>query len=105
MRILALDLKNIKTAVAHRSAILNRSLTHEAEIVNSEKENIWGDDVKIVRKCTPNRKPITSAEKDEFVERYNAGASMGEIARLYKCHHTTVSRALRQRGVESGEQL
>ena len=100
MRILALDLNNIKTALSHRSTILNRSLTPEAESVNPEKENLWGEDVKIVRKCTPNRKPITPAEKGEFVERYNAGASMGEIARLYKCHYTTVGKILRTKGVK-----
>ena len=103
VRILALDLNNIKTALASRSSTLNRSLTHEAESVNPEKENLWGDDVKIVRKCTPNRKPITPAEKDEFVERYNDGASMGEIARLYKCHYTTVGKILRQREVKIRE--
>jgi len=95
MRISALNLKKVKTALSHRSAILIKSLTHETEPVNPQKENLWGNDVKIVRKCTPNRKPITPAEKDEFVEKYNAGASMGEIARLYECHHTTVGRILR----------
>jgi len=99
VRISALNLKNIKTALAQRSAILNRSLTHKVDIVNPEKENIWGDDVKIVHRCTPNRKPITPAEKDDFVEKYSTGASMGEIARLYKCHHTTVGRILRAKGV------
>jgi len=52
-----------------------------------------------VKKCIPNRKPLTPAEKDAFVEKYNAGASMGEIAREYKCHHTTVGKILRQMGV------
>ena len=64
------------------------------------EENIWGEGVKIVKECKQNRNPITPAEKKEFVARYESGASMGEIARFYKCHHTTVGKILRQMGVE-----
>ena len=56
--------------------------------------------MKIVKKCKPNRKPFTQAEKEDFVARYEEGASMGEIARIYDCNHVTVGRILRRMGIE-----
>jgi len=100
LRISALNLKNIKTALSHRSEILSKSLTHESERVNPEKENLWGEDVKVVSKRNLKPKWLTPEEKDDVAERYKAGASMGELAREYKCHHTTIGSILRKKGVE-----
>jgi len=63
-------------------------------------ENIWGEGVKIVNKCTPSRKPFTQAEKEDFVEKYKSGMSMGEIARAHDCNHVTVGRILKRIGAE-----
>ena len=90
----------MRAALAHRSAILNRSLTHESERVNSEKENLWGEDVKVVSKRNLKPKWLTPDEKDDVAERYKAGTSMGELAREYRCHHTTIGSILRKKGVE-----
>jgi len=99
LRISALDLNKVRVALAHRSAILERSLTNEGETVKPAEENIWGEGVKIVKKCTPNRKPFTQAEKEDFVDKYQAGMSMGAIAREYDCNHVTVGRILKRMGV------
>ena len=96
LRISALDLNKLKVALAHRSAVLERSLTDEGEIVKVAEENIWGEGVKIVKKCKKNRKPFTQAEKEDFVAKYEAGMSMGAIAREYDCNHVTVGRILRR---------
>jgi len=109
MRISAPDLKKVRAALSHKNAILkyyfqnkeegkmdkaNRDETMPAE------ENIWGEGVKVVTKCTLNRKPLTPDERDAFVTMYEAGATMSEIAKIYKCHYTTVGKILRQMGVE-----
>jgi len=109
MRISAPDLKKVRAALSHKTTILkyysqnkgngkvdksNRDETMPAE------ENIWGEGVKIVTKCTPNRKPLTPDERAAFATMYEAGATMSEIAKLYKCHYTTVGKILRQMGVE-----
>ena len=103
MRILAHDLNKVKTALAHRSAILERIKSADGTETNKPKpaeENIWGEGVKIVKKCKPNRKPFTQAEKEDFVDKYQTGMSMGAIAREYGCNHVTVGRILRRMGVE-----
>jgi len=102
LRLSAHNLKKVKAALAQRSAIFRRiEKADETETTKpTEEENIWGEGVKIIRKCTPNRKPFNQAEKEAFVKMYNSGASMGEIARLYKCHHTTVGSILRRMKVE-----
>ena len=100
MRISGLNLNNVTTALAHRSAILERSLTDQGETVKGNEENIWGQGVNVVTKCTPNRKPFTLKEKEDFVEKYNNGMSMGAIAREYNCNHVTVGRILRRMCVE-----
>ena len=99
-RILAHDLNKVKIALSHRSAILERAKqADETKTDKPAEENIWGDGVKIVRKCTPNRKPFTQAEKDDFVKKYKDGMSMGAIAREYDCNHVTISRILKRMGV------
>ena len=100
MRISAQDLKKVKAALSHRSAIFERiNNSDETETTKpTEEENIWGEDVKIIRQCKPNRKPFSQAEKEDFVAKYQAGASMGMIAREYGCHHTTVGSILRRMG-------
>ena len=106
MRLSALDLKKVNTALVHRSAIFEHTKsTDKTETIKSSstEENIWGEGVKIVRKCTPNHRPFTQAEKDDFVEKYQAGMSMGAIAREYDCNHSTVGRILRRMGVEIRE--
>jgi len=79
---------------------LGNSLSQNDAEVKVAEENIWGEGVKIVKECKPNRKPFTQTEKEDFVARYEAGASMGEIARFYKCHHTTVGSILRRMGAK-----
>ena len=98
LRISALDLNKLKVALTHRSAILERSLAGAEEAVKPEDKIIWGEGVKIMNKCTPNRKPFTQAEKEDFVVKYNSGMSIGAIAREYDCNHSTVGRILRRMG-------
>ena len=94
------NLDPTRTALKHRSEILSRSLSENENEVKIAEENIWGEGVKIVQKCKPNRKPFTQAEKEDFVAKYESGMSMGAIAREYDCNHVTVGRILRRMGVE-----
>ena len=100
MRISAHNLNHTRTALKHRAVILENSLSQNDTEVKVAEDNIWGEGVKIVKECRQNRKPFTQAEKEDFKKRYEAGASMGEIARLYKCHHTTVGSILRRMGAK-----
>jgi DNA invertase Pin-like site-specific DNA recombinase len=99
VRLSTLDLRNVKAALAKRSAILTKSQRDENAIVKTEKENLFGEDVKMVRKITQRPKLLTPAEKNEVVKKYESGMSMMAIAELYGCHYTTVGRILRQKGV------
>ena len=93
-------LKNILTAQAHCYAILEHSLTDEAENIKPDQVNLYGDDVRMVREHKLNLKLLTPAEKDEAVTQYESGLTMTAVANLYGCHYTTVGRILRERGVE-----
>ena len=101
MRILARDLNKVKTALALRSAILERGMVADlTETTKPTEENVWGEGVKIIKKCTSNRKPFTTSEKEDFAEKYQSGMSMGAIAREYNCNHVTVGRILRRMNVK-----
>ncbi|MCL2254931.1 MAG: hypothetical protein FWC09_10865 [Lachnospiraceae bacterium] len=97
LRVSGRYLKKLKTALSHRSAILNDSLR---EVRESVKENLYGNDVKIVRKNTRKLRFLTDAEKDGVAEKYQSGMTMMAIADLYGCHYTTVGCVLRVKGVE-----
>jgi len=99
VRVSALNLNNLKTALAHRSAILNNIISDENAFVNSREENPFGEDVKMVRKIKQKQIILTPAEKDEIAPKYESGLTMTAIADQYGCHYTTIGRILRQRGV------
>ena len=99
MRATGHNLKNILTAQAHCSAILEHSLTDEAENIKPDQVNLYGDDVRMVREHKLHLKLLTTAEKDEAVAKYESGMNMTTVADEYGCHYTTVGRILRERGV------
>jgi len=103
VRITGRYLNHIKSALAQRSTILNKSLTDSKEAVKAEQVNLFGDEVKIVRQHKLNLKLLTDTGKDEVVEKYEAGMTMTAIANQYGCHRCTIGRLLRQRGVEIRE--
>ena len=91
---------SIKSALAHRNAILKGILKDESVIVKTKTDEYpFGEDVKMVRQHTIELKLHTPAEKDEVVIKYESGMTMTEIADEYGCHYSTVGRILRQRGV------
>jgi len=49
---------------------------------------------------TPNRKPLTPAEKEDVVEKYKSGMTMADIAKQHDCHYVIIGRILRWMGVE-----
>ena len=105
MRITGRYLNHLKAALFQRSAILNnvvlsKSIVADGSKVNQIRENLYGEDVKIVRQHTLNLKLLTPTEKDEIVTKYKNGMTMTAIANQYGCHYTTVGRVLRINGVE-----
>ena len=100
MRLTERNLNQIQTALAHRSAILDATLTDEAATVKSEQPNLYGDDVRMVHQHTLSVKLLTPDERDEAIAKYESGMTMTAVADLYGCHYTTVGRLLRTRGVE-----
>lgn len=100
MRITGRNLNQIKTALAHRSIILDNRLTDGKKTVEPANENLYGENVKIVRQYKLNLKLLTTAEKDGIIVKYKAGMMMTAMANLYGCYCTTIGRFLRMRGVE-----
>jgi hypothetical protein len=92
------NLNHIKTALAHRSAILRRTQEAEDACTKPTAEAHLYDDVKMVREHKLKSKLLTAAEKDEAVAKYESGLSMASVAKLYGCHYTTIGRLLRARG-------
>jgi hypothetical protein len=90
---------SIKTALSHRNAILKNIIGEKSDFVKSGEVNLFGEDVKIVRKITQQQKYFTDVEKDDVVEKYESGMSMAAIAEHYSCYYRTVRKVLRQRGV------
>jgi intein-encoded DNA endonuclease-like protein len=45
-------------------------------------------------------KLLTPDEKDEIASKYKNGATMITLAGIYRCHHTTVGRILRKKGID-----
>jgi hypothetical protein len=88
-------LNHIKATLAQRSAILNNSLKDNTQIVKSENDNLFGDNVIMVRRYTLNSKLLAVTEKDEVVKKYEAGMTLTAIANFYECHYTAVGRFLR----------
>jgi hypothetical protein len=77
-------LSHIKTALAHRSAILRRSQEAEDTCTKQTAEaHLYDDDVKMVREHKLKSKLHTAAEKDEAVAKYESGLSMAAVAKLY----------------------
>jgi len=95
------NLNRIRTALTHRNAILKDISSDDAPSAKDESKDCpFGEDIKIVRQHTLKSKLLTSAEKDEVVVKYKCGMTMVAIADEYGCHYTTISRILRQKGVE-----
>ena len=100
MRISALDLNLVKTALAYRSSIHKSSLCNKDAILESENIHPFGKEVKMVRALTIRPKLLTDTEKSEAEINYENGMTMIALADRYGCHYTTVGRILRKRGVE-----
>ena len=100
MRISGRNLKNIQTALSHRSAILENSLKDGGVFVKIKKEEYpYGENVKMVRKHKMSLVLLKPTEKDEVVTKYESGMTMAAIADEYGCHYTTVGRLLRKNGI------
>ena len=63
------------------------------------EQNLYGENVKMVRNIARKSKYLTPEEKDELVKKFENGATMTALAQLYGCHHTTIGRVLRKMGV------
>ncbi|MDR0999411.1 MAG: helix-turn-helix domain-containing protein [Clostridiales bacterium] len=89
-------LNHVKTALARRSAILERTETPEK---TTQEDKLFGEDVKMIRQYKLQCRLLTPAEQAEAIEKYQEGLSMAAVADIYGCHYTTIGRLLRQRGV------
>jgi len=107
LRISGLYFNPIHTVLKIRTKIAKKILCGEADTVKAsesdlfnEKSARFGEDAKVVRKHKLKLTLLTPEEKDEAVEKYQSGLSQAEIADMLGCHHSTISRLLKQRGVE-----
>lgn len=103
MRVSTLNLKNVKSALAHRSAILKSNIQNAEGVVKNGKASPFSEDVRMISQRKLKMTLLTPTEKDELVPKYESGMSMMAIARMYGCHYTTVGRILRQKGVSIRE--
>jgi len=89
----------VKTALKSHRKLLTHILQDVHIPVKPDKLNLYGEDVRIVEKLTKPNRMLTSIEKDEIVTKYESGLSMANVAKECGCHHTTVGRILKDRGV------
>jgi len=97
VRLSALDLNHIKTAVLHRQTIYEYNNT--ALPGESNEECLFGENAKIIHNLGKRPVCLTAEEKDELIIKYENGITMSALACEYGCHYTTVGRILRKRGV------
>ena len=90
----------IKVALKCHEKLLKKLSSGEPIEARPSRENLYGDDVKMVSGLTLRMKVLTPEEKDEAVVKYESGMSMSAIARHYGCHQTTIGIILRSRNVE-----
>jgi len=101
MRISGRNLNRVKTAIAHRCAILGKSIGDDSPSVKlKNEENPFGEDVKMVSRHKLNLKLLTTAEKDEVATKYESGMTMTAISDECGCHYATVGRILKTKGVQ-----
>jgi len=103
LRITGRNLNHIKVALAHHSTIIDNILMDDGQIVKPSYENLYGENIKIIRQHKLKLKLLTLEEKDEIVVKYESGMTMTDIAKQYGCHYTTVGRLLRMGEVEIRE--
>jgi len=89
----------VKTALKSHRKLLTHILQDVHIPVKPDRLNLYGEDVRMVDKLTKPNRILTPTEKDEIVTRYESGLSMENVAKECGCHHTTVGRILRARGV------
>ena len=90
----------ICSALKLRSKITKKILNGGADTVKIEIPLPYGEEVKMIRQHKLSLKLLSPAKKDEVVEKYKTGMTQAAIADRYGCHCSTVSRLLKQRGVE-----
>ena len=96
VRLSALDLNTVRTAVLHRSEILKRGYIGISS--KMDEDCPFGENVKMIRMLTQRHVCLTAPEKDAIAIKYERGATMLDLAGEYGCHYTTVGRILRKRG-------
>ena len=97
MHLSTLNSNNVRTAVLQRSAISERCNT--IFLPECKEEFPFGEDVKMVRAITQRPVYLTPAERAEVAIKYKRGMSMVALSDKYGCHHSTVGRILKIRGV------
>lgn len=89
----------IKTAMAHRSAILRRFLKEKGEISKTNKENLYGENIKRIHSISQKQKYLNDNEINLLIASYLGGKSVYALAEQFGCHRTTVSNALKKHNV------
>ena len=90
---------SISTALLCHRKLLKKLSGNDPVDTRPIRENLYGGSVKMISKHTLNNRLLSSAERDEVVEKYKSGMNMTAIAKEYGCHYTTVGRILRRRGI------
>jgi len=90
---------SISTALLCHRKLLKKLASDDPIDTKPIRENLYGDDVKMISKRTLSNRLLSSTERDEVVEKYKSGINMTAIAKEYGCHYTTVGRILRRRGI------
>ena len=58
-----------------------------------------------IRQLRQQQKRLTECEKVEIVAKYKAGISTYDLAKEYGCHRYTISKALKDNGIEVSNQV
>jgi len=91
--------QSIKTALSHRPAILKRILSDDKETAKTSKENLYGENIKMIGSIAQKQKYLNVEEINLLIAAYLGGKSVYALAEQFGCHRTTVSNVLKKHDV------
>lgn len=100
---LLVDLSALNSNTFHKIVKVKHKLSKTKNNIQPTEVDCQGE-IKI-RQLRQQQKRLTECEKDEIVAKYKAGISTYDLAKEYGCHRYTISKALKDNGIEVSNQV
>lgn len=96
--ILSMDLSALNSNTFHKIVKVKHKLSKTKNNIQPTEVDCQGE-IKI-RQLRQQQKRLTECEKVEIVAKYKAGISTYDLAKEYGCHRYTISKHLKDAGIE-----